>query len=63
VPEMRTQADALAGDLAELLRVRKDIDAAIAVNGKVKLHYREKYFRWSWLGDTKHFIDKVERAG
>jgi septal ring factor EnvC (AmiA/AmiB activator) len=27
VPEMRAQADALAGDLAELLRVRKDIDA------------------------------------
>jgi murein hydrolase activator len=26
VPEMRTQADALAGDLAELLRVRNDID-------------------------------------
>jgi hypothetical protein len=44
-------------------QVRKDIDAAIAVNAKVKLHYREKYVRWSWLGDTKHFIDKVERAG
>ena len=27
VPEMRAEADALAGDLAELLRVRKDIDA------------------------------------
>ena len=27
VPEMREQADALASDLAELLRVRKDIDA------------------------------------
>jgi murein hydrolase activator len=27
VPEMRAQADALAGDLNELLRVRKDIDA------------------------------------
>jgi murein hydrolase activator len=27
VPEMRTQADALAGDLAELMKVRKDIDA------------------------------------
>ena len=27
VPEMRAQADALAGDLAELLRVRNDIDA------------------------------------
>jgi septal ring factor EnvC (AmiA/AmiB activator) len=32
VPEMRTQADALASDLAELLRVRKDIDAE---NGKL----------------------------
>src|SRR5581483_1740386 len=27
VPEMRSQADALAADLAELLRVRKDIEA------------------------------------
>jgi murein hydrolase activator len=26
VPEMRTQADALAGDLAEIMKVRKDID-------------------------------------
>ena len=41
-------------------QVRKDIDAAISANRKVKLHYREKYFRWSWLGDTKHFVDKVE---
>src|SRR5580700_4203199 len=32
VPEMRAQADALAGDLAELLRVRQDIDAE---NGKL----------------------------
>jgi ABC-type sugar transport system substrate-binding protein len=44
-------------------QVRKDIDTAIAGNRKVKLHYREKYFRWSWLGDTKHFVDKVEPAG
>jgi hypothetical protein len=44
-------------------QVRKDIDAAISGNRKVKLHYREKYFRWSWLGDTKHFVDKVELAG
>ena len=44
-------------------QVRKDIDTAIAGNRKVKLHYREKYFRWSWFGDTKHFIDKVELAG
>jgi len=44
-------------------QVRKDIDTAIAANAKVKLYYREKYFRWPWLGDTKHFVFKVERAG
>lgn len=44
-------------------QVRKDIDTAIAANAKVKLYYREKYFRWPWLGDTKHFVTKVERAG
>ena len=44
-------------------QVRKDIDTAIAANAKVKLYYREKYFRWPWLGDTKHFVYKVERVG
>ena len=42
--------------------MRKDIDDAIAVNAKVKLYYHEKYFRWSWFGDTKHFVYKVERV-
>src|ERR1700674_3783729 len=40
---------------------RKDIDAAISANRKVKLHYREKDFAWSWLGDTQHFVAKSER--
>jgi len=44
-------------------RVRSDIDAAIAANAKVKLYYREKYVQWSWLGDTRHFVYKVERVG
>ena len=43
--------------------VRKDIDDAIAVNAKVKLFYHEKYFRWSFFGDTKHFVYKLERVG
>jgi hypothetical protein len=34
--------------------VRKDIDEAIAIN--------EKYFRWSFFGDTKHFVYKLERV-
>src|SRR6476660_34481 len=42
--------------------VRKDIDDAIAVNAKVKLYYHEKYFRWSFFGDTKHFVYKLERV-
>ena len=42
--------------------VRTDIDAAIAGDYKVKLHYREKYVRLFWRGDTKHFVTKVERA-
>jgi hypothetical protein len=42
--------------------VRTDIDAAIAGDYKVKLHYREKYLRLFWRGDTKHFVTKVERA-
>jgi len=42
--------------------VRADIDSAIAGDYKVKLHYREKYLRLFWRGDTKHFVTKVERA-
>ncbi len=44
-------------------QVRRDIDAAIAKNDKVKLYYREKYVRLFWLGDTKHFVTRVEKAG
>jgi hypothetical protein len=43
--------------------VRKDIDGAIAANAKVKLFYHEKYVRWPFLGDTKHFVYKLERVG
>src|ERR1700726_3064183 len=43
VPEMRAQADALAGDLAELLRVRKDIDGENArLSSNLELLAREQ---------------------
>lgn len=43
VPEMRSEADALAADLAELLRVRKDIDAENArLNGDLAGLAREQ---------------------
>jgi hypothetical protein len=44
-------------------QVRKDIDAAIAGDYKVKLHYEEKYVKLFWRGDTTHFVVKVEKAG
>lgn len=40
--------------------VRQAIDAAIAHNQRVKIYYREKYFQWSFRGDTKYFIYKLE---
>jgi septal ring factor EnvC (AmiA/AmiB activator) len=43
VPEMRSQADALSADLAELLRVRKDIEAEhTRLNGDLAVLAREQ---------------------
>lgn len=40
--------------------VRKAIDDAIAHNQRVKLYYREKYFQWSFRGDTKYFVYRLD---
>ncbi|MEM6260879.1 MAG: hypothetical protein AAGI38_00115 [Bacteroidota bacterium] len=29
---------------------------------RVKLHYEEKFFQFSWRGDTKYFVDSVEKV-
>jgi len=39
----------------------KAIDRAMDYDYPVKLHYKEKFFRFSWIGDTKYFINKVEK--
>jgi hypothetical protein len=36
------------------------IDKAMTENKYVKLHYEEKYFQFSWRGETKYFVSKVE---
>ncbi len=36
------------------------IDRAILEGSRVKLIYDEKYVRFFWLGDTKHFVYDVE---
>ncbi len=42
--------------------VRQAISNAVDNEERVKLFYKEKFFRLSWRGDTKHFVYKVERA-
>jgi hypothetical protein len=36
------------------------IDKAMTENKPIKLHYEEKFFQFSWRGDTKYFVVKVE---
>jgi hypothetical protein len=38
------------------------IDKAMSENKIVKLHYEEKYFQFSWRGETKCFVTKVEEV-
>lgn len=42
--------------------VLNDIDKALDGGYRVKLHYREKYAKLFFLGDTKYFVYKVERV-
>lgn len=42
--------------------LRRDIDAAIAGNHRVKLYYHEKLVQWSFRGDTKYFVYKLEQV-
>jgi hypothetical protein len=42
---------------------RKQIDTAISGGFKVKVYYKEKLWRFSFWGDTKYFVYKVEKIG
>ena len=47
------------GSKDELIKQLEDA----SLNGKrVKLYYNEKFYNFSWRGDTKYFIYKVETA-
>jgi septal ring factor EnvC (AmiA/AmiB activator) len=53
VPEMRAQADALAGDLTELLRVRKDIDGENAKLSRDLATLAHEQLRLNMLIDSR----------
>ena len=37
-----------------------DLEKAVDNNHRVKLYYKEKFYQFDWLGDTKYFVYKVE---
>ena len=43
--------------------VLKQIEDAVDTGQRVKLHYKEMFFKHSWIGDTKYFVYKVEASG
>lgn len=40
-----------------------NINNAMDDGYRVRLYYKQKYFRFEWRGDTEYFIEKVERVG
>lgn len=42
-------------------QVIKELEAASLSGERVSLHYIERYAQFSWRGDTKYFVVKVER--
>ena len=41
--------------------VVENINNAVDNNWRVKLYYKEKYYKLFFFGDTKHFVYKVEK--
>lgn len=42
--------------------VVKQLEEAQLTGERVKLYYKEKYYRFPWIGDTKYYVHKVEMA-
>ena len=38
----------------------ESLNNAILTNARVKLHYKEKFVKLPWRGDTKYIVDEVE---
>lgn len=43
-------------------QVVKDINKAVDEGSPVKLYYKEKYYTFTFWGDTKYFVYKVEEV-
>jgi hypothetical protein len=43
-------------------KLTKEIEDAMTTGKRVKLHYEQRYMKFSWMGDTEYFVTKVEAA-
>lgn len=43
-------------------KLSKDIEDAMTTGKRVKLHYEQRYMKFSWMGDTEYFVTKVDAA-
>lgn len=43
-------------------KLSKEIEDAMTSGKRVKLHYEQRYMKFSWMGDTEYFVTKVEAA-
>lgn len=43
-------------------KLTKDIEDAMTTGKRVKLHYEQRYMKFSWMGDTDYFVTSVEAA-
>ncbi len=43
-------------------KLTKDIEDAMTTGKRVKLHYEQRYMKFSWMGDTEYFVTSVEAA-
>ena len=43
-------------------KLTKDIEDAMTTGKRVKLHYEQRYMKFSWMGDTEYFVTKVDAA-
>ena len=41
-------------------KLSKDIEDAMTTGKRVKLHYEQRYMKFSWMGDTEYFVTKVD---
>lgn len=43
-------------------KLSNDIEDAMTTGKRVKLHYEQRYMKFSWMGDTEYFVTKVDAA-